>query len=254
MPIGGGAVVVLRERVAVHPETSYRAAATNVASSIPFSTRFDQLRSVSRSAVRWSSTSWNDAEVDQRQCSGSTALDLVERSLPCLEVDLRRRTGREHETARLDAHARRVAGVERAVRIEVADVVPRVAGRREAFEPDDAVADDVDVLLRHRRELAPERVEPVAVEPSRARLELRRVDQVRRSHVGDVHLQAGVLPHENAGRAGVVEVDVGEEEMADVGQSEAALCEPRLRVARRRSSARSRGARARPRSRAGRSR
>ena len=35
-----------------------------------------------------------------------------------------------------------------------------------------------------------------------------------------------MLLHENAGRAGVVEVDVGEEKMAEVGERDAALRSP----------------------------
>ena len=109
-----------------------------------------------------------DAEVDEGEALGLAPLDLVDRLLPGLDVDLGRRRRRQHEAAGQDAHAARVAGVERAVGIEVADVVRRVAGRREAVEAEHAVADDVDVLLRHRRELAPERVERVAVQPARA--------------------------------------------------------------------------------------
>src|SRR5215208_1354371 len=73
-----------------------------------------------------------DAEVDQREPFRSPRLDLVERALPGLEVDLGRRRGREHQLAGLDPHARGVPGVERAVRPEVADVMRGVSGAREA--------------------------------------------------------------------------------------------------------------------------
>src|SRR5439155_26875767 len=101
---------------------------------------------------------------------GSAALDLVERLLPRLDVDLGRRRRRHDEAAGQDAYAARVTGVERPVGIEVADVVGGVARRREAVEPEHAILDRVDVLLGHRRELAPERVERVAVEAARALL------------------------------------------------------------------------------------
>ena len=42
----------------------------------------------------------------------------------------------------------------------------------------------------------------------------------------DVHLQAGMLAHENAGSARVVEMDVGEEEMAYVVKLHVPLGEP----------------------------
>src|SRR5215218_8589915 len=51
-----------------------------------------QLREVSLDVV-------GDAEVDQRQALGPPRLDLVERALPRVEVDLGRRRGREHELA-----------------------------------------------------------------------------------------------------------------------------------------------------------
>ena len=102
----------------------------------------------------------------------------------------------------------------------------RVAGRGEGLEPEHRAVDRVDVLLRDRRELAPERVERVAVEPARALLEPLGLDEVRRADRRDVHLQAGVLADEHARRAGVVEVDVREQEMADVGEREPRAASP----------------------------
>ena len=88
-----------------------------------------------------------------------TALDLLERPLPGLEVELGRWAGRDDERSAVDADSGGVACVERAVRVEEGDVVPRVAGRGEAVEPEHALADDVDVVGWDRGELAPERVE-----------------------------------------------------------------------------------------------
>ena len=102
-------------------------------------------------------------------------------------------------------------------------MVRGVARAREAVEAEHAVADDVHVRLGHRRELAPERVEGVAVEPARAPLEPARVDEVRRPDLRDVHLEARVLAHERAGRARVVEVDVREQQVPQVGDLEALL-------------------------------
>ena len=144
-----------------------------------------------------------------------------------------------------DSHARRIARVERAGAVEIRDVVPGVAGCREACEPHDLVTDDVDVLGRNRGELAPELVERVAVEPARARLELRRIDDVRGPDLRDVHLQPGVLADERARGARVVEVDVREEKMPDVASARGHARGARPSGARRRSSGRSRRARAR---------
>ena len=95
-------------------------------------------------------------------------------------------------------------------------MVRRVARRREAGEAEHAVADDVHVRRRHGRELAPERVERVAVEPARAALEPLGLDEVRRADLRDVHLQRRVLADEHACGARMVEVDVAEQQMADV--------------------------------------
>jgi hypothetical protein len=152
-----------------------------------------------------------DAEMDQRQPLGGAALDLVERLLPRFDVDLGRRGRRHDEAPGQDAHAAGVAGVERPVGVEVADVMGGVARRGEAVEAEHAVPDRVDVLLRHRRQLAPKRVEGVAVEAPRALLQPGRVDEVRRADRRDVHLQRRVLAHKRPGRAGVVEVDVAEQ-------------------------------------------
>src|SRR5262249_48667091 len=80
----------------------------------------------------------------------------------------------------------------------------------------------------HRRELAPQLVECVAPQPARTRLQTARVDDMRGADLGDVHLQARMLAHERPGRAGVVEADVGEKEVPDVGEPEPTLGAPRL--------------------------
>ena len=101
-------------------------------------------------------------------------------------------------------------------------------GAREALEPEDVVADDPDALGRNGNELAPEPVERVAVQPPGAHLEPARVGQVGCAHGRHVHLERGVLADDRAGRARVVEVDVGEEQMPDVTELEPSLGEARL--------------------------
>ena len=75
------------------------------------------------------------AEVDEGEPVGAVALDLVDRLLPGVEIELRRRTRRHDERASSDTHSGRVAGVEGALGVEIRDVVPCVPGRREAVEP-----------------------------------------------------------------------------------------------------------------------
>ena len=170
----------------------------------------------------------DDAEMDEREALGRAALDLVDGLLPAVDVDIGRRRRRHHVAARMDAHAGRVTCVERAVGVEIGDVMRRMPRRREAREADHLGADDVHVLRRHRRELAPEVVERVAVEAPRASLEPLRLDQVRRADLRHVHLERRVLADEHAGRARMVEVDVAQQQMPDVGELQAARGEARL--------------------------
>ena len=122
-----------------------------------------------------------DAEVRQREARRRAALRLPERLLPGLQVDVGRGRRREDEACGRDPDAHGVAGVQRSVLVQHRHVVARMPGAREALEPDDAVADDPDVRLGDGNELAPERVERVAVEAARARLEPSRIDEVRRA-------------------------------------------------------------------------
>ncbi len=87
---------------------------------------------------------------------------------------------------------------------------------------------DADVPFGHRRELAPERVEETAVEPSCRALEPGRVDEMRRPDRRDPDRELRVLAHDRPGRTGMVEMDVGEEQVADVRQLEALLRQARL--------------------------
>ena len=68
-------------------------------------------------------------------------------------------------------------------------------------------------LLRHRRHLAPEAAHVLlAVEAPGAAQQPRRVDQVGRADLAHVDPQLGEAAREHAGGAGVVEVDVGEQQ------------------------------------------
>ena len=51
---------------------------------------------------------------------------------------------------------------------------------------------------------------------------------MRRADFRDVHLKTRMLADERSGSAGVVEMDVREQQVADVGQGQAAFFEPLL--------------------------
>ena len=93
----------------------------------------------------------------------------------------------------------------------------RAVAHREAL----AAAEDVHVLLGHGQELAPQPVHVVAVEPRRAAQQLLGIDHVRRPPLMHVDLDVGVLAHQGAGRSGVIEMDVGQENRPHVGRRDA---------------------------------
>ena len=86
-------------------------------------------------------------------------------------------------------------------------------GGRPRLEVEHPLADYLDRRLGNRSELAPETVELVAVEPARAPLELAGVDEVRRADLADVDGQPSVPLCNRACCAGVIEVDVREDEV-----------------------------------------
>ncbi len=93
---------------------------------------FDRLRPVEQAQLKLFEVPLDvvgDAEVDEREALWLAARDLVERRLPRRDIDVRRRRRRHDRAAGQNAHAARVAGVERPVGVEVADVVRRVARR-----------------------------------------------------------------------------------------------------------------------------
>jgi hypothetical protein len=95
------------------------------------------------------------SEVDQGQARRSAAFQLVDRAIPCFEVELGRRRGRSDEVVGLDPHSCCVAGVQGAVGSEITDVVTGVPWGGEGLKAERVVADWVDVRFRDRCQLAP---------------------------------------------------------------------------------------------------
>ena len=159
------------------------------------------------------------AEVGDRQPLRGPRLEHVERGAPEVQVDVGGR-GRRHDRAVADAHARDIPGVHgRAGSVPVADVVLGVAGRvRDVpgpFPPARerlAAAQHEQSVLGHGDDLPPQALHVVAVEACRAGDEPGRVGEVARAALVDGDDQVRPAPHERPGRAGVVEVDVGEQD------------------------------------------
>jgi hypothetical protein len=98
--------------------------------------------------------------------------------------------------------------------------VGRVPGCGPDLEPEHPVPDDLDSVLRDRSELAPEPVEVLPVKTTRASLEAAGVDEMWGADLADVDPQLLVLAGEEARRACMVEVDVREQQVAEVPDSE----------------------------------
>src|SRR5437762_1974115 len=123
---------------------------------------------------------------------------------------------RRQVSRRSDLHSGRITAEAGAVGGQIRDVVRGMAWRGPRLEIEDALADDLDRPFRDGNELAPQAVELVAVEPARAPLEPARIDQVRGPDLAHVHAQARVAPDQKTRGAGVVEVDVSEDEVPQI--------------------------------------
>jgi hypothetical protein len=98
--------------------------------------------------------------------------------------------------------------------MEVGDVVRGVSRRIGDLHPEDrlAAAEHVNVLLRHRQDLAPQVVQPVAIKPLSTGQQLRRIDQVRRPPLVDVDLEVRPPSDQCTGGSSVVQVDMRQQD------------------------------------------
>jgi hypothetical protein len=80
----------------------------------------------------------------------------------------------------------------------------------------------------HGPNIAPQPRHVILVEPGRARDELRRFDQMRRATFVDVHVDVRMVRDDRAGCATVVEMDVRQQDGADVGHRDAVSRQPSL--------------------------
>jgi hypothetical protein len=87
--------------------------------------------------------------------------------------------------------------------------------------------EDHDALPRHRRHFAPEALHLASVQPRGAGEELRRIDEVRGARPMNVHREPGVETSQRAGGAGVVEVNMREQESGELFDRSAVRGQPR---------------------------
>src|SRR5690606_31571536 len=135
-----------------------------------------------------------------------------------------------------EANGCRIACEERAVVEQVREVMARVAGRLDGAEHAGAsghlfpVCRDYDPLRRYGRHSAPELVRSLAEDTSCAGHQPGRVGQVPSAALVNVDGRAGT-GRERTGGAGVVQVDVGDQDRLEAVQLEAGPGEEPLDLA-----------------------
>ena len=143
------------------------------------------------------------------------AQQLLDRGVPSLDVDIRRRGGRDGQGLGLDSDAAHISHESRPP-MQIGDVVGGVTGRvgdfEAAVEEPLASAEDAQIRLGHRENLAPEALHVVAVQPPRTLEQARRIYQMRSALLMHVDLEVGPALHQRARSARVVEVDMGQKQ------------------------------------------
>ena len=89
-----------------------------------------------------------------------------------------------------------------------------------------AIGERDDPVFGHRHDLAPERVHAVAIEPTGGTDETRGIDQMWRADGMDEDLHIRLLSHDRSGTSGVVEMDVGDEDLGQLGGVESRHLDP----------------------------
>jgi len=168
------------------------------------------------------------AEMREKKLPGFARENGRERRIPKGEIDIGRGRGRHNVGTVHDANPRGVADESEAVGvIEVADVVRSVAGGVDdvelAFAEGNGFAafEDAEIFLRDGERVAEEAREIVSPKAAGAGEKFRGIGQVRRAELVDVNLEAGIFADECAGGAGMVQVNVRDEDGVEIGDGEA---------------------------------
>src|SRR6266852_6390676 len=140
------------------------------------------------------------------------------RVFPDFQTDVRGRRGRKNEGTIVDANA---CGVSHEsdpfARVQVADVVRSMPGRVDHIEfaraqrEDLATLEDADIFLGHGKSFAEELMERVGPKAYGAGQQLGGVNYVRRAEFVNVNGEPRIFAHQRAGSAGVIEMDVREQ-------------------------------------------
>src|ERR1700738_2364702 len=168
----------------------------------------------------------------QVELLGIQGANLRDRFQPSFDISLRRNEWRRWRSA-AQAHAGNVAAENEVVPM-IDMVMARVTGRgdRANLKRRDAdnivVRQDADAFRRDPRKFSPEPFHVVAIKAGGGCDQFRRVDEMRRAARvdGDGRAELGETPR----RAGVIEMNMAEENMPDVAGSESKFAEFALDV------------------------
>jgi hypothetical protein len=169
-------------------------------------------------------------EVGEEEARGLALENCLEGFVPERQIDVGRGRSRINVREVVDADAARVADESDAlVGVEIGDVMRGVAGRigdvefagakRECL----AAFEDLQIFLRDGKCFAKEDGELVAPEAGCAGDEFGWVGHVTGAVRVDVDFQIWIFADEFAAGAGVIEMDVGEEDGVEIGDREAVL-------------------------------
>ncbi len=146
------------------------------------------------------------------------SIDGIEGGFPQFQLNVGRRSGRKNKGMSFNANASGITDKRNAFRrIKVRDVMGSVAGsiehlqlpgaKRKSF----ASLQHVKIIFGHRPKLAKEALHIVAVKTRGACQQIRRIDHVSCAAIVHINLQMRIFLEKGTGRAGVVEVNVRQE-------------------------------------------
>ena len=97
--------------------------------------------------------------------------------------------------------------------------------------------EDLHAIAGNRHEVSPETIHVGAVEATGTRQEFRRIDHVRCAAFVNKHLDCGILAYERTGDPGMIKMNVGQQNLANVANADALplQCRGQGVVSRRRS-------------------
>jgi hypothetical protein len=159
-----------------------------------------------------------ETKVRQEQLPRLKLPDGIERSVPQLQLNIRRRSGGKNERMAFDADAGGVANERDAFcGVKVGDMMRRVAGRivhlqfPGAERKGLASLEHVQIFLGHGQKVAEQTLHVIAIQTQGTGEQIRGVGHMICPARVNINLQTRIFLDQGAGGAGVIEMNVGEQ-------------------------------------------